>query len=89
MLWPVQLWSMHKSNRKMLKSCKNLKEYGDIFENNYLMKISSQESNKECENEESVVWNTSIELNGNFDILKIIYLTKYQRLSGRGGGKKK
>ena len=52
----------------MLKSCKNLEEYGDIFENNYLMKISSQESNKECENEESVVWNMSIELNGNFDI---------------------
>ena len=73
----------------MLKSCKNLKEYGDIFENNYFMKISSQRSNKECGNEESVVWNMSIELNGNFDILKIIYLTKYQRLSGRGGRKKK
>ena len=55
----------------------------------HFMKISSQESNKECENEESVVWNMSIELNGNFDILKIIYLTKYQRLSGRRGGKKK
>ena len=39
----------------MFKSCKNLKENGDILENNYLMKMSSQESNKECENEESVV----------------------------------
>lgn len=57
-----------------------------FFENNYLMKISSQNQIKNVRTE-SVV-NMSIELNGNFDILKIIYLTKYQRLSGRGGRKK-
>lgn len=81
----VQLWSMHKNDAPNLAEPERIWRH---FWKPSAMKISSRNQIKNVRMRNLCGVKYSIELNGNFDILKIIYLTKYQRLSGRGGGKK-